>query len=1089
MAGKRCLMLWLVRFQLPLLVVGFSQYTKLKAIQTDSGTWDQPFAPDHASYKVLLDAKAMSVSVACTVDFARYASAKQWPEIRFNSTKIVYANAQPAFHTYALPATPYGFQLLVNINAGDPQDPSSKTAYQVQFSRPPNYQQLLALTQLKITDKQGHALVSQPPFIPSVSPAAKYNVYVSPNTRQVTLTAACDPRASTFVGESVAGVGIPIVVPMDSRSTRTDIRVSCSYMKRSSAFTVEFRQHVQLDTVMLSLHVLGDAGVVSQPITSSFAVAAKQRTVVVVPIYNDTRVGLDLVTKDGTKIPLGVGIPTPRLEVPDNGTIAMDLVMHNRGKSRHFGLLLRRYVPQIQTTPPPSRTPNVCAMRWGYIVAAIVAACIATVELIRGVCEAFGLGTPRFASPSLRSLTLLLQFVALSSVLLEPCMLTDFASPLRWLAVFPPPDAFWRFLAGENASWLQRASGIHNDSTEAAISLSCSSAAMGVLLVLHVLVLARFLIGGCPCRRYTLPHRLTLGGWESRLLLLIAYPVSCASVLLLMTVAQTPPAFGSAVIWSVSAVCAMTVLVTVTLAAECAVRHALSGRLVTWVFEGGRHSGAAEDAEREHDETGYFCDATCDQLGTVPGERSCCAAFVSHRWGTTVADIQPIELQQTLTERNAPARLLAAKDDLEDVAAEADSMAEVEVVATLRPGALCQPFYSEVGRFINVPWLQAQLDAPSLLRLHQEVDSKLHAFATPLGVSVSQLQGPVTCGWLSFCFDGLHWPHLPPLELIARILLGGLTAIATASPSYRVPALFASSFLAGTLFIFIFFHTPCITIAENSLLLLAYLGLAFVAFEFSAYAAGVFSLQVCSWAITISIALVGLPLLAYAVLASLSLFVAAACPRVSEEELDSHHTNNVDLALRGPHDAWLLLVPAACSVPVSDAFVHTREEPGGSAHIFVTENVGKGRGARPRLEFPVLDYLAPSEKLEVPRVVLIGPSQGGAEALGGHRSETIYGDEDPKFILADFLRRSSLPAEHSQGLTREVLDLLRKRAIPDHILVVDFMEPPRARLCNYEDDVDENASGSDEERETLMGTNRTNTNRVQDLRKVAIDDD
>lgn len=238
-------------------------------------------------------------------------------------------------------------------------------------------------------------------------------------------------------------------------------------------------------------------------------------------------------------------------------------------------------------------------------------------------------------------------------------------------------------------------------------------------------------------------------------------------------------------------------------------------------------------------------------------------------------------------------------------------------------------------------------------------------------------------------------------------------------------------------------------------------------------------------------ALVGVPLLAYAVLASFSLFVAATCPRVSEEELESQDFNNVDLALRGPQDAWLLLVPARCSVDVTDAFVHSRDAPGGSSHVFVTENVGKGRGARPRLEFPVLDYLASSERLEVPRVSLVGPtSQGTPDGISSYRSETIYADEDPKTVLAEFLRRCSLPADHGPFITREALDLMRNRARPNHILVINLMEPPRPRhLCNLDGMDDYNSGGSEEELESLVGTSRGHNSRDKDLRKILIDDD
>lgn len=1077
--------LLLVTVLLHLLAVRVSSYAKLQDLRSDQGIWDNEFDPDRTSYNVQLAAGTMSVSVACAIDVTRYPKEAQ-PIIRFNNTKVDYNTSGTATHLYTLPATPYDYQLVVDVSVSESLA-MAKTVYHLKFSRPPDFPRLLALTQLKIVDDTGQALATNPAFIAAVSPSSSYKVYISPNTKRVNLTTACDPQASTFVDNSAVAAGSPVALPMDFRSTHTVVTISCTYQKHSQAVTVEFRGHVQLQFVNLTLHVLGDAGFIQQPDSSTFVVFSLSSTVVVIPMYNDSRVGLDLLTKSGETLRLGVGVPTPRLDVPANGTEAHTLSLHstNGNQTRQFALILRRYALQTSTTsPPPQRLANDNAKCCGYILASVLGICIFTLSVIRGVCEAFGLGTPRFASPALRSFVLLLQFVAFSSLLVEPCTFTDFAGPLRWLAISPPADKLWTFLSKGSGRRLSAVNDRTFGSTEGAMSLSCSGAILTVVLVLHILALVRLLLGGCLNRRYTVPHRLTLGGWEARCLLLLAYPVSCASMLLLLRATQDPPRFGTPMMWILVALGALAFLLLVTVVAECTVRHALAGRLVTWVFEGG----SATSGDEENDEKGYFCDATCNQIATVSTERSCCSAFISHRWGTTVADIQPIELEQTLTERAVTARLLAAKDELEDVAAQADGTAEVEVVATLRPGALCQPFYCEVGRCTNVAWLWAQLDAPALLRLHQEVDRKFNDFATPLRVNVSQLQGPVTSGRLSFCFDGLHWPHLPPLELFSRILFGCLTAIAIALPQLRAPALFASSFLSGVLFVFIFFHTPCVSIMENALLLLAYLGLALVAFVLSAYIAGVFSLQVCNWALAISVALVGVPLFTYVVLASLSLFVAASCPRVSEEEMESHSYNNVDLSLRGPHDAWLLVVPAKCTVPVSDVFVHTREMSGGSSHVFVTENVGKGQGARPRLEFPVLDYLAPSDKLEVPRVVLIGPSQNRSEDFGGYRSETIYEDEDPRTVLADFLRRSTLAAEHVPGVSAEVLGLMNKHSRPNHILVVDLMEPPRQRQFTLEDDGYDSA-GSEEELESLMGTTRSQTNRTRDLRKIAIDDD
>jgi len=155
--------------------------------------------------------------------------------------------------------------------------------------------------------------------------------------------------------------------------------------------------------------------------------------------------------------------------------------------------------------------------------------------------------------------------------------------------------------------------------------------------------------------------------------------------------------------------------------------------------------------------------------------------------------------------------------------------------------------------------------------------------------------------------------------------------------------------------------------------------------------------------------------------------------------VESHRLCNVNLALRGPKDAWLLLLPAVCHVPVADAFVHVLPN-GARPSIYVGRN--PMTEARPRLEFPVLDYIAIEDKLEPPITMLFGPAhlERGFSSLG-YRSECIYSDEDPRPIAQEFIRKS-VGVDYAPDVAQEVLELIRRRARPGRILVVDLVPHP-----------------------------------------------
>lgn len=101
--------------------------------------------------------------------------------------------------------------------------------------------------------------------------------------------------------------------------------------------------------------------------------------------------------------------------------------------------------------------------------------------------------------------------------------------------------------------------------------LRACAAILAAVLSLHVLVLVGCVLANRCRRKYTWPHRLGLGVWEVRCLPHLAYPASCAAVLVLLGEE------GAAVSerWRAGAAVAVAVPVVVALAAAVSVKSAL----------------------------------------------------------------------------------------------------------------------------------------------------------------------------------------------------------------------------------------------------------------------------------------------------------------------------------------------------------------------------------------------------------------------------------------------------------------------------------------------------------------------------------
>lgn len=320
---------------------------------------------------------------------------------------------------------------------------------------------------------------------------------------------------------------------------------------------------------------------------------------------------------------------------------------------------------------------------------------------------------------------------------------------------------------------------------------------------------------------------------------------------------------------------------------------------------------------------------------------------------------------------------------------------------------------------------------------------------------------------------------MPPLELALRLALGALLARA-ATPgaagdgavgiqerSSAGPPLGATVALIAALFAATLYTAPFACLIENAFLLLVHLGLALTGVSYLGYAGGAFAPDVCSGLVLLSIAMSGVPLAVYVVLRTVALCCSVSCPPGSfEEQTETAESCNVDLMLRGPSDSWLLAVPAVCRIPVVDTFVKILPDVSGlHGRMQVTEQFVEG--LRPRLEFPVLDYLAVKDKLEPPLVILFGPSDPAGRGGTFHNAETIYGDEDPQAITAEFVRRCLGGGGSAVEVTAEVLELLRRHARAGHILSVALVViPVEVRLRP-------DGSSSGDEEEALIPSMRT----------------
>eukprot|EP00928_Gymnodinium_smaydae_P095948 TRINITY_DN8357_c0_g1_i2.p1 TRINITY_DN8357_c0_g1~~TRINITY_DN8357_c0_g1_i2.p1 ORF type:complete len:1182 (-),score=300.90 TRINITY_DN8357_c0_g1_i2:239-3784(-) len=1108
-------------------------YAKSGMIRTSVGAWNMPFNPDTRVYTISVGPRTYSVTVEVDIDFARYASSSDWPLVAVDGHESEYSQTEPVRSEVSLGTSPYEMRKNVTIVVAGPPDQIAnvtafrQTEYVLRFSRAPDLDKLLSLQALNVFGPDGKAVELSPSF--ATNPSARhFNAFVPLETKQVRVKPVCVQDARAVVGGPLGEKDAPAWVPVDTEATHTIINAACRYGSDRRGVVIDVQALVDLDEAMRSirLRVLGDEGEVKQPRPDLFVVEAKSKVVQLVAAYHEARVSLLLEVPGEASYIMRIWTPSPPLEVPDVGNRTLTLVMRSGSEVRRLAVLLTRFVEPVV---PPENLHNLAAERAGILVASTAASSLGIAAFSVGVAAASGYGSirGRAVPVALRSLTLLLQFSALSDVAGTPCAWTDYVQPLRWLCLAPPAHRFadagplqrLAEAADPSASARPRLLGAAAATDDDAAAAAAAAArvlvtAASVLLLVFAFRLVLVARWSCCCSRFTLPHRLRLGNWEAHCLLHLLYPVSTAAVTLLQlgvspkaealerwpVPLQSLPLPGHARGWSILAALALGAPVLLAAWALYGVESALRRGRVLWVpraesddaakgGESARSDGGGWRADAAFvGEEGFYCDARCDQLCTRLVERAICgSAFPNVHWAATVADIRPITVGTGAALSADEAYLLVGGESANESDEEwaeatpvpavhascAAATVEVDVTATVRLARGHQELCcAEVGRVTNVPWLEAHLSAELLIRLHQEVNPLLHDWATPVTVRVEQLHGPISAGRLAFCFDGLRWPRLVPLEFFLRLALGAATAASALPPSGDgvgggpvLPMLLAAA-LTACVFLTVLHEAPCSYVLENSMTLLAHLAICIMALACVARVTEVFSTDFYSSILLLVSACALGPLLLYAFLAAAALLAGVACPAGFDEEASCLSRCNVDLALRGPSGSWVLLAPAECKLAVTTAFVHALPTGEGNVRVHCTGDLVES--GRPRLEFPVLDYLSVEHPLEPPLMVLFGKAKDPEASFEQYRAECVYADEDPWNMALEFVKRGHLPSvEYAPEIAKEILELSRQQTGAGRILVAVLVPVPRLQAPRR-DELSDDGEAEEEEREALL---------------------
>eukprot|EP00439_Symbiodinium_sp_Y106_P024704 s50_g3.t1 len=390
-------------------------------------------------------------------------------------------------------------------------------------------------TRLKFEDDLYNVVQLRPAF-KAMSKTIFYSGLVSYGAKRLRLQFACAPPAAAIAEARTkllqsGGDNVDAWVDVDP-SGQTDFTVACTWKEQRHSVAVSVEEMVDLGKVDIDLEVQPGLGEPKKLVDGTgWTVIAKDDKVKLVAMFLTEGLKLDFEEDR---------VPSPEISVPANGTKEVYLLLHSAQEERRFVVQLSG----VGTQEAPDRASSYKANPRASEAAAAQLQEHGKLRLLLLPLQLLALSEPRGFGADTLGHTLLSD---LAYALRGTC-LQAVAVAFSWhdlplsmgasgTAILLP---YGRQLSGDSLSsaggTLHRlGQGVAEVLVGAASTLTLGTLVLAMLTVLHVCILAARLSlpMDCHCRRYTLPHRLKIGAWETHASLLLALPLTWSCCLLL----------------------------------------------------------------------------------------------------------------------------------------------------------------------------------------------------------------------------------------------------------------------------------------------------------------------------------------------------------------------------------------------------------------------------------------------------------------------------------------------------------------------------------------------------------------------------
>eukprot|EP00918_Siedleckia_nematoides_P042692 GHVU01093293.1.p1 GENE.GHVU01093293.1~~GHVU01093293.1.p1 ORF type:complete len:850 (+),score=166.08 GHVU01093293.1:130-2550(+) len=624
----------------------------------------------------------------------------------------------------------------------------------------------------------------------------------------------------------------------------------------------------------------------------------------------------------------------------------------------------------------------------GLVLAIMLLLNIFSLIGVLGLSNAFGVGAPFGAAEVATSLLFLLQYFSFADVLRGgSTALSNLTANLHWITWFLPLP--W-VGGGTEVTDIKNATGC----------IFWSNMGLAAILLLHGLIASKF---GCFDRNRTFPHRLAFGHWESRVTHFLIFPETVACVYVVYDAT-------SSTAWIAVAWATLVLYTAYAIAMIIVVQRAVAEGDVVWVWH-----ATEQEAGEILDETGYWSDASCDQLTTEPANRSLFRWIFPWKWVSTVADIDPV----VLSTGDATGALLTYKNSFNSPGEAPNypmgkTPQTVEVNQARSPG-MCCPQQRLVAGLMRTSWLDILFTYQALTRFHASASDALGGEAVvPLTVKTCQLTGPLTGGRLCFFFDGVRLPFVRIAELVLRLLIGVCIGIALASKNHVADAV-AFGFIGGlglAALIYVAVTCPFARTIENWLLGASMFVVSLSAFGLMGHAIADSKpstvVDVLLWITIVVCSFLAL----YSLVITFSVFAAVTCPPLDETKLLSKMCN-AELSIADHQAGWSVDTPAYSKYHLKDFKAELSASHGRyNVGVYPSPDV-------PTLEVGVEELVRACRtgSLKTPAMCAYVTSE---KSRLGYRHINIYDPRGASGQLAQFLKEDPALAESASTIASNI---------------------------------------------------------------------